>query len=326
MGYYLLNCWAQKGGYAASNPQLPPKPVTGSDNQSFTGRREVDNRPAWLSSSPNKKLVTFSDTREVPEDRDRKKARQWVLSAVILNTSTSEYVQPMPLDVDNGLPGIEMWFGKNEDSEVGFLCHLDTCAAMNTGNLRVHQWLMTQYPDIVAEYLQYDDETPFEPLQLQVAIKDVEKAESKHGKLTAIVRYHLRYKQGNNKCFLSFGLGSGVTVNSIIGIPTMRQWGGLFDFGTNVFTAQSLNTKFSLKYEVTAQDLPPHVQFDDNDFVRPHSSTHRSATALVTNTAPASSTNNSSSTDNSVNQSSCRVTESTNGTHLKRAADVSHLL
>ena len=74
------------------------------------------------------------------------------------------------------------------------MCHLDTCAAMNTGNLRVHQWLMTKHHNIADEYLQYN-KTPFEPLQLQCAVKELQSVESEHGKLTAIVRYKLRYKQ-----------------------------------------------------------------------------------------------------------------------------------
>ena len=45
----------------------------------------------------------------------------------------------MPIDVDNGLTGIELYFGREEANEVGMLCHMDTCAAMNTGNLAVQQ-------------------------------------------------------------------------------------------------------------------------------------------------------------------------------------------
>ena len=57
----------------------------------------------------------------------------------VMKTLNSNYVPPMPLDVDNGLPGIELWFGDTEKGEVGVLCHLDTCAAMSTGNLRVYK-------------------------------------------------------------------------------------------------------------------------------------------------------------------------------------------
>ena len=143
-------------------------------------KREVDIRPAWMGSSQGRNLDTLSDDSAVPDNRDRKKARLWVLIVLILSTATSKYVRPMSLDIDNGLPGIEMWFGTNKANEVGFLCHLDTCAVMNTYNLKDYQWLMTQYPGIVAEYLQYDDKPPFESLQLQAAIEDLEKSESEH--------------------------------------------------------------------------------------------------------------------------------------------------
>ena len=72
----------------------------------------------------------------------------------------------MPLDVDNGLPGVEIWFGTKKDDDIFFVCHLDSSAAMNTGSLRVHQWLMTQHLTIVAEYIQHDNAHPFQPLQL----------------------------------------------------------------------------------------------------------------------------------------------------------------
>ena len=69
----------------------------------------------------------------------RKKDRLWVFTAQILATPASDSNLPMPLDVDNGLPGVELWFGREAPYEIGLLCHLDSCAAMNTGNLQVHQ-------------------------------------------------------------------------------------------------------------------------------------------------------------------------------------------
>ena len=52
----------------------------------------------------------------------------------------------MPLDVDNGLPGIELWFGSSPANEISFICHVDKCVAMNTGKFTVHKWLMKKYP------------------------------------------------------------------------------------------------------------------------------------------------------------------------------------
>ena len=92
-----------------------------------------------MTSNRDKRLVTFGDDNKIPNDKERKKSRQWVISAEVLNTSATAYIKPMPLDVDNGLPGVEIWFGSDDNNEVGFVCHLDTCAAMNTGNLLTHQ-------------------------------------------------------------------------------------------------------------------------------------------------------------------------------------------
>ena len=62
----------------------------------------------------------------------------------------------MPLDLDNGLPGFLVHFGTCDDNKISMLCHVDTCAAMNTGNLLFHQWIITTYPDVIAEYVQFD--------------------------------------------------------------------------------------------------------------------------------------------------------------------------
>ena len=81
---------------------------------------------------------------------------------------------------------------------------------------------MTAHPHLVAEYIQYDDTTPFQPIQLACAVRDLEKVESMHGKLTEIVRYWLRYQVNDKYTILSFGLGADVAVNSIVGLPTLR--------------------------------------------------------------------------------------------------------
>ena len=81
--------------------------------------------------------------------------------AIILTTLTSRMNPPIPLDVDNGISGVELWFGNGASLEVGLLCHLDSCTAMNIINLQAHQWLMTAHPYLVAEYVQFDNITPF---------------------------------------------------------------------------------------------------------------------------------------------------------------------
>ena len=100
----------------------------------------------------------------------KKNGRLFVTSGRVLVSTLAAKGAPMPLDVDNGLPGIEMRLGTTDDTEVTFICHVDTCAAMSTGNLQIHEWIMTTYPEIVAEYIRYDDNNPFEPIQFSCAV------------------------------------------------------------------------------------------------------------------------------------------------------------
>ena len=135
----------------------------------------------------------------------------------------------------------------------------------------------------VADDIQYNDSTPFQSLQLYCAVIDVEKEKSMHGKLTALVRYHLRYKLKGQPLTISFGLGADVVVNSIIGLPTLRIWGGLLDFINNKFTAPAIHTQIPLLYEKNKQGLPPSIEFPEGKFIRPICGHNNVVIVLLTN-------------------------------------------
>ena len=79
---------------------------------------------------------------------------------------------------------------------------------MNIGNLKIHQWIITKFPETIADYIKYDDKAPFHPFQLQVAIQDVEATQADTGKFTAIVQYFISYRYlDGSPALLSFGLG-----------------------------------------------------------------------------------------------------------------------
>ena len=110
-----------------------------------------------------------------------------------------------------------------------------------------------------------------EPIQLSCAVQDLNTVQAEHGNLTAIVHYWNQYKVGDSErhMILSFGLGAGVAVNTIIGLPTLRQWGGSIDLGLNRLTAPALKIKFQLHYEPTKLEIPIGVEFERKDFIRP---------------------------------------------------------
>ena len=61
--------------------------------------------------------------------------------------------------IDNNLPSINIHFGSTHNhSEISFASHIDSCAAMNVGNLKIHQWFITSHSDKLSHYIQYNDE------------------------------------------------------------------------------------------------------------------------------------------------------------------------
>ena len=105
----------------------------------------------------------------------------------------------MPLDLDDDLPGVVLRIEKKNDDTIRFLAHVDTCAAMNTGNILLHKYIMTKNLSLVAEFIQYNDADPFDIIVLQCAVTDLVKAGNDNGKLTASARYWKPYTFNDGK-------------------------------------------------------------------------------------------------------------------------------
>ena len=63
----------------------------------------------------------------------------------------------MSINIDNNLPAFAIQFGISDEKEMSFNVYLDLCAGLNIGNLDVHKWVITTYPYIVKNYIQFDD-------------------------------------------------------------------------------------------------------------------------------------------------------------------------
>ena len=116
----------------------------------------------------------------------------------------------MPLTINNKLPSINIRFRSSKNhSEISFASHIDSCAAMDVGNIRIHQWVITTHPKIVSHYIQYNYENPFDTIQLNYAVEDYEKMKYTYGKLTALVVYNTIYFHPNSTKIIKteFGLG-----------------------------------------------------------------------------------------------------------------------
>ena len=248
------------------NPGTQQVSFQGTSNSSngHYGPRNIDNSPSWLNQKN-----TLTDDGQTPENKSRKKSRLFVTHGTVLNITPASGLRAMPLSLDNGLPAAVLQFGTDEDNDVEFSCHFDSCAAMNTANLLLHQWIITSYPHIVDSYEQYNDNLPFQPIELDCAIPN---ADSKDycNRLTAVVTYNTHYrKPDGTNMKLSFGLGESISVNAIIGLPTLREWKMVLDMDTGLATSKLLNKEFILSFQHAASGFPEGVTFKKEEFVRP---------------------------------------------------------
>jgi hypothetical protein len=179
----------------------------------------------------------------------------------------------IPVAIDNGLPHISINIGGKQDPSGDQLIPslLDTCAALNTGFLPFHLWFASMYPHCVADLIHCDDpDKPFEAVRLLGAVADSNTL-STHGRLTTVIRYFTPYTQtgnGNRPVILSFALGPDVTVNSIIGLPTIDSFNLSIDLCNNLAHSSICDTTFDIRRACISHGLPPGVTFDIDNFRR----------------------------------------------------------
>ena len=72
---------------------------------------------------------------------------------------------------------------------------------------------------------------------------------------------------------ISFGLGESISVNAIIGLPTLKEFKMALDADSGIATSKLLNKEFILSFQHVASGFPDGVIFDKADFVRPRRQT-----------------------------------------------------
>jgi hypothetical protein len=165
----------------------------------------------------------------------------------------------MPLRIDNGLPHITLHIGTPRlDETIGLSALFDSGAALSSGYLPYHLWVMRECPDLVASFELFDDTNPFEPIKLGGAIHSPEDYnELTHGQLTAVICYRTPYSDHEgNPITISFGLGNDMTNNTILGMPLIKDLGMTPDFRAGHVTCINLPATFNLEYRETTCDVP----------------------------------------------------------------------
>lgn len=175
----------------------------------------------------------------------------------------------MPINIDNGFPNLSLDLGPVR-GHVELTGLFDTCGSLNTGYLRFHVWIASQYPEAVESLRFFNSDDPFEPIKLEGAVSDpADYDASRHGLLTAVIRYKTPYITTDNESVsLSIALGNDVSTNTIFGLPTLSA----FEFVVNLKTLTAASPLFHEEFQLTRSagtlGLPAGVSFDLDELRR----------------------------------------------------------
>jgi hypothetical protein len=245
-------------GPSESPPPGNPPAFHSAPTTPGAGRGAGRNVPAWLSqqyhSQPTEETgghAESNDDESSPSPAKRVRNFPLFVRTCQHNADISPLLRPMPIRVDNGLPHIHLLLGLSGDAKLNVL--FDSGAALSSGYLPYHLWVMRERPDLVASFEKFDDANPFEPIKLGGAIRQPEDYnESQHGRLTAIIRYKTPYADHDgNPIQISFGLGNDMTVNTILGMPIIKDLGMLPNFRDGTVTCADSPATFGIQYQET---------------------------------------------------------------------------
>ena len=77
------------------------------------------------------------------KDTNKIKEARWYAIFVYVNNVLSNPIKPMPIGIQNSLPSVNLILGIREDEENKMRMLVNTGAAMNTGNIAFHMWVMS---------------------------------------------------------------------------------------------------------------------------------------------------------------------------------------
>ena len=179
-----------------------------------------------------------------------------------VNNASSSNLRPMPIRTQNELPHVKFSIGCEPSSIVGLSLLYDTGAALNTGYDAYHKQIMKAHPQMVAKFETFDGDNPFDPIKLCGAITSPEDYDvSKHGVLSAVIEYHTPYMCKDGRPFLlALALGSTMSVNSILGLPTIIEGDLVPSWQAKVYLSHTFQTKFPIVFMQTKRAQPEKEQ------------------------------------------------------------------
>ena len=157
--------------------------ATQQSSSSSLGRGQGVNTPSWMS---NRRSSSPPNQNKASKDKN-----PWILPILVgVNNTSFDGSTSMHINIDKNLPYVDSKLS-HEIGGKAILLHVlvDSGAAMNSGNKHYHRQIISQFPNIVAEYLECGPETKYDMVQLKfVVTQSAAEADFTNGTLSAIIK------------------------------------------------------------------------------------------------------------------------------------------
>ena len=161
-----------------------------------TQKKQISVFDPDFGKKTNTSSVTFASSSPVPTSNsaslhhESKRSRFFTNFAYVSNVSSSSQ-NPIPININNSLLSINFYLEGKKDDDNRMRILFDIGAAMNTGYLNYHLWVVSQRSERIVEYLQCGEGTEYAVVQLLTALDlDIDSKSSAHGQMTVVIRYH----------------------------------------------------------------------------------------------------------------------------------------
>ena len=142
---------------------------------------------------------------------------------LIINNISIVVGNPIPINNNNSLPCAYFKLGHGKYNSPSLQVLVDSTSAMNSDNKPYHRIIMSQFPDAVVGYIEWEPNIKYGLVQSKVNVTQcTPEGKFNNGILSTIIRYKTQYLFNSQPLILNLFLGDTLTLCTILGTPSLE--------------------------------------------------------------------------------------------------------
>ncbi len=215
------------------------------------------NAQVQTETDPAESLISVFDDLAVTENDSKVLA----CNTVSVFVGKNPIKPPLPIQFDINIPHLHFDVGREEGKTFSISLAYDTAAQLNVGYAGYHLTIAKEFPGVVKE-LVWAKDGAYSPIALSGIVKDEDEKKNMDAAVTtllpAVIEYYTPYTtKDGTPITVRIALGNDVSVNTILGVSTIKAAGISLDLDAKVFQVGILAGKpFDAIFKATVRGVP----------------------------------------------------------------------